>query len=141
MTSEAIIDVLTIWRDLLKDISTHSFNIHTEEPEILATLEKRQEVIAQIQKLDDQLRQISDLRQEKWPQIDLSIATRAEKIILEGRSLCDTIAKENHQLIDIAKEKRLSILSKLRDSHLGKGYLSASHRAHIRPPVIVDSNA
>ncbi|MCP4679848.1 MAG: hypothetical protein GY854_31020 [Deltaproteobacteria bacterium] len=141
MKPETIIETLVSWRDILRDIAEVEISIDLERAELDKRLSHRQQGIDQIQKLDASLREVAELRRNGWPKIEAETPKKAEILIQEGTSICRKVAKRDMQLVEIAKEKRGDILRQLKETSMGKGYLTSSHQAQIRPPVIVDSNA
>ncbi|MCP4606272.1 MAG: hypothetical protein GY847_38140 [Proteobacteria bacterium] len=140
MTSDAIIELLSNWRDFLSEVDSIQIDIDMEQDEIEKRIAERQLGIDQIQKLDGPLRELAELRRKGWPQIDRNILSEAEELIQKGISLCEVIVSRDKQLIEIASEKRHDLLGQLKEASLGKGYLASSREQKIRPPVIVDSS-
>ncbi len=141
MTPSVVIELLESWTGLLQEVAEVRLDIGMETKEQERRFDKRQKAIDSIQHLDTSLRTIAKFKHQGWPGFDDSARDLAESLISRGIATCEATVVNDRELIEIAGEKRTSILGQLRRSSQGKGYLELARPGTLRPPVIVDDNA
>ncbi len=141
MTPERILNTLTRWYELLRQIDDTELSFDAEYDLLDAGLEKRQSAMDQIQQLDASLREIAKIKSLGWPNLTEETVERAESLIRRGRSICEQTAESDHQLIEKATEIRAGLLTRRKNNTVAKGYIASTYAARPRPPVIVDDHA
>ena len=140
MNNKETVELLKRWRDLLEDFEAVEINVDMSSKQIRDHIAKRQQNIDDIQKLDTYLKETVDLRKNGWPGFDEKTIKIAESLIVEGRSICDNVAKRDQKVVEKTKEIRQRISQDLKNVSRGKGYLHSKRLLQERPPVIVTNH-
>ena len=138
MNQKKAVDILNHWIVLLDQISQIEIDCEMPPNTITDNLERRQQAIDQIQQLDASLMAVREFRFSDRPDLDTEAL---DELMEKGKMVSDKIVQTNEETIEIAKEKRTSLLEQLKTHTLSKGYLASNQAPKLRPPVIVDGNA
>ena len=138
MNLDKATSILNEWLSLLVQMSKIEIDCDMSPDELTTNLDRRQQVIGRIQQLDAAMTVVRNFR---FNDCDESAAAALDAIMTEGRQRSQEIRISNAETIEIAKQKRVDILARLKRSTLSKGYHRSNQTPKIRPPAIVDGNA
>jgi hypothetical protein len=126
------------WRDELLLVSELTLDCEMDPSELMRQLDKRQQAVARIQRLDAAVKSLTSTETANWTDQERA---SLHNLVKQGREIAAQICVIDLQLIEKATKKRTEVLGLLKNSSLSKGYLSSNHTLKIRPPAILDDNA
>ena len=132
MTFQDAEELLATWVNLLEAIAATKIDCEMPPDELMDHLNRRQQAIDRIQQLDAPL---TEVRQFRLSQPDSDATEILDSLMAKGRAQSDSIRKENSQTIDIASQKRQTILGRLKKTGLTKGYQAANQSLRISEEI------
>lgn len=137
MTPTQAKEILEQRLSLLQAAADVEINCEMSSDVLMAQLSRREHIIDQIQKLDDSVRLIDNIKSQ-WSRSDI---ISVDILLEKARSIAEKIRLSDSKTIEQAQKNKDNILDLLKKNKLVKKYLPHNQTLKIRPPVIVDDNA
>jgi len=141
LSEKEAIAVLSEWRSLFLAVESIPLDAEGDQAALLAGLDERQRLIAEIQRLDGDVKRLAAFALENWPGFSPEGAQKATALLRDARTTREAICRKDAATAELIDKIRAVTLSQIQKAKHCKKYLPPGKDAVKHAPIIVDDRA